>query len=63
MAINPVASSSGSQAILPQPQSDQTRQAELARQARQPRTTEEVKAPPVVNAQGQTTGSTINTTA
>lgn len=69
MAINPVTSSSGSQAILPQPQSDQTRQAELARQARQAeqarqsKPAEETKAPPVVNTQGQTTGGTINTTA
>ena len=72
MAINSVVSSSNSQAIRPQPQADQARQAELtkqaeqtklAKQAEQTKQKEETKAPPVVNAQGQTTGSVINTVA
>lgn len=70
MAINPVSSGTSSQAIRPQPQADQTRQAELtkqaalAKQAKQAEQTQQAtKAPPVVNGQGQTTGSIINTTA
>jgi len=72
MAINSVASGSSTQAILPQPPVDQTRQAELAKQAEQAKLAkqaeqtqqpEEVKPKPVVNAQGQTTGSVIDTVA
>jgi hypothetical protein len=72
MAINPVAPGSSSQAILPQPQADRTKQAELAKQAEQAKQaelaeqakpTEAPKAKPTVNTQGQTTGSVVNTVA
>lgn len=72
MAINSVASGSNTQAILPQPPVDQTKRAEPAKQgeqaqqvkrAEQTRQPEEVKPKSSVNAQGQTTGSVIDTVA
>lgn len=75
MAINSVASGSSTQAILPQPPADQNKRAELAKQAeqaklakqaeqtRQTQQPEEAKPQPAVNAQGQTTGSVIDTVA
>lgn len=69
MAINPVASGSSYPAARPQPHADRTeqteqaRKAEQAKQAEQTRPSEEPKAKPVVNTQGQTTGKTINTTS
>ena len=72
MVINSVTSGSSTQAVLPQPPADQTKRAELARQgeqakqvkqAEQTRQPEEVKPKPSVNAQGQTTGSVIDTVA
>jgi hypothetical protein len=63
MTINSVASGSSTQVVRPQPPADQTRQAELAKQAEQAKQKEETKAQPVVNTQGQATGSVINTAA
>ena len=73
MAINSVASGSSTQATLPKPPVDKTRQVEelakqaeqakLAKQAEQTQQPEEAKPKPVVNTQGQTTGSVIDTVA
>lgn len=72
MAINPVTSGPSYQPVRPQPQADNTEQTEQAqkieqakqaRQSEQIKPTEEPKAKPVVNTQGQTTGNSINTTS
>lgn len=73
MAINSVTSGSSTQAILPQPPADQTKRAELAKQAEQAKQAKQAeqtqqpeeanKPKPAVNAQGQTTGSVIDTVA
>jgi len=75
MTIDSVSSSSStlSPSLRPQQQADQAKQAELAKQAERSKQAEEKSATsqvaqepkpkPVVNTQGQTTGSVVNTTA
>lgn len=63
MAVNSVGSTNGAvqQQLLATNQQAQVQRAERSEQAERPERTEQLK--PVVNAQGQKTGTIINTTA